>query len=452
MLFKRFESEGIAHYSYLIGDGREAAVIDPRLDCDIYVEEACRGGYHIQYILETHRQEDFVLGSAALDLRTGAQIWHADSQLDYWYGSVVKDGQIWKIGRLKLEAIHSPGHTPGSMSYLLYDPDGLPWMVFTGDALFAGDVGRVDFLGMDKAPEMAGHLYDTLFNKLLPLGDGVIVCPAHGPGSVCASDIGERMWTTIGLERLSNPKLQATDRDEFIAVTAKKLEYPPYFRLMEKINLEGASFCETLPVPLTLHEFTEMMPDAIVLDTRTELAFSSSHIPNSLSIWATGLPSFAGWFLPSDKPILLVNESNDPDQVTRYLLRLGYSNIAGFLSGGMLAWHMAGRETSSIKTVAVQSLCSILDQGDQSWILDVRSDDELEHAGTVTGAHHIHLTQLPNRMDEVPRDQTVFIFCGSGLRSMIAASLLKREGWNNLVVVLGGLAGWRSVSCPVRKN
>jgi hydroxyacylglutathione hydrolase len=299
---------------------------------------------------------------------------------------------------------------------------------------------------------MAGHLYDTLFDKLLPLGDGVIVCPAHGSGSVCAGDIGERMWTTIGLERRDNPKLQVADRSEFISLTAKKLEYPPYFRQMEKLNLEGVSHCEILPVPLTMHEFTGLVHNAIVLDTRTELAFGASHVPKALSIWSAGLPSFAGWFLSYDKPILLVNESNNPDQVARYLFRLGYSNISGFLSGGMLAWHMAGRETSSIKTVAVQSFCSLLDQGTQPWILDVRSDAELEYAGVVTGAYHIHLTELMGRVNEVPMDRTVFIFCGSGLRSMIAASLLKREGWQDLVVVLGGLAGWRSVSCPIRRN
>jgi hydroxyacylglutathione hydrolase len=260
------------------------------------------------------------------------------------------------------------------------------------------------------------------------------------------------MWTTIGMERLNNPKLRVANRDEFVSITAKKLGYPPYFRQMEKINLEGASACEILPVPLTVHEFADMIPNAIVLDTRTELAFGASHVPDSLSIWAAGLPSFTGWFLPTDKPILLVNESNDPEQVARYLFRLGFNSIAGFLSGGMLAWHMAGRETSSIKTVAVQLLCSLLDQGGRSWILDVRSDAELEHAGMVTGAHHIHLIELVNRMNEVPHDQMVFIFCGSGLRSMVAASLLKREGWQNLVVVLGGLSGWRSVSCPIRKN
>jgi len=275
MLFKRIQSEGISHNSYLIGDGREAVVIDPRLDCDVYVEEAHLEGFRIRHIFETHRHEDFVLGSAALAARTGAEIWHADSQWEYRYGNAAQDGQTWNIGRLTLKAIHSPGHTPGSMSYLLCDPDEVPWMVFTGDALFAGDVGRVDFMGMDRAPEMAGYLYDTLFGKLLSLGDGVIVCPAHGAGSVCASEIGERMWTTVGLERLHNPKLQVADRDEFITLTARKMEYPPYFRRMEQLNLEGAQFSGSLPLPLSVREFVRMAQDAVVVDTRTEVAFSA---------------------------------------------------------------------------------------------------------------------------------------------------------------------------------
>lgn len=451
MLFKRIQSEGLAHYSYLIGDGRDAAVIDPRLDCDVYIEEAHLDGFRIRYIFETHRHEDFVVGSVALAEKTGAEIWHADSQLDYKYGNAVQDGQKWKIGRLTLGAISSPGHTPGSMSYLLHDPDGAPWIVFTGDALFAGDVGRVDFMGMDRAPEMASLLYDTLWGKLIPLGDGVIVCPAHGAGSVCASDIGERMWTTIGLERLHNPKLQVSDRNEFIAITAKKLEYPPYFRLMEKLNLEGAHFTGYLLPPLNVHEFASMAKDAVVIDTRMEGAFSASHVPGSIFLWSSGIPSFAGWFLPHDRPILLVNETNNPDQVARYLARLGYTNIIGYLAGGMLAWQMAGYECATIGTTTVQSLCTLLDARETAWLLDVRSSAELDHAGTITGAHHIHLTEIVNRMDEVPRDREVYIFCGSGLRSMIAASILKQRGWENLVVVLGGLAGWKSVRCPLKK-
>ncbi len=452
MLFKRIEAEGIAHYSYLVGDGGEAAVIDPRIDCGVYVEEAHLRGYRLTHILETHRHEDFVLGSAALAARTGAAVWHADAQWEYRYGSPAADGQIWKTGRLTLTGLHSPGHTPGSMSYLLADPDGVPWMVFAGDTLFAGDVGRVDLLGMDRAPVMAGHLHDTLFRKLLPLGDGVIVCPAHGSGSVCAGDIGERMWTTIGLERKNNPRLQHAERGEFISRIAQKLERPPYFRQMERYNLEGTLFSETIPAPLAVADFDRLVRDAIVLDTRVSAAFGASHLPNALSIWSAGLPSFAGWFLSYDRPILLVNDSDDPVSVARSLLRLGYHNIGGFLSGGMLAWHMAGRESESVAMVTVQSLCSLLDGGGEPWILDVRSEGELENAGLITGAHHIHVTELPERMEEVPRDRAVHVFCGSGLRSMTAASILKRGGWRDVSVVLGGIAGWRSVSCPVRQR
>jgi hydroxyacylglutathione hydrolase len=217
VLFERIVSRGLAHYSYLVGDKFEAAVIDPRLDCEVYVEKASSEGMRIVHILETHRNEDYVVGSAELASRTGAQVWHADSQLDYKYGLTAEEGQRWKTGRLVIEAIHTPGHTPGSMSYLLRDPGGLPWVVFTGDALFAGEVGRVDLMGKDKAPLMAGLLYDSIFRRLLPLGDQVLVCPAHGAGSVCGESISERLWTTIGLERQYNPRLQHTDREAFIA-------------------------------------------------------------------------------------------------------------------------------------------------------------------------------------------------------------------------------------------
>jgi len=450
MLFERIESKGLAHYSYLIGDQTEAVVVDPRRDCDVYVQKATQEGLRIAHILETHRNEDYVIGSVELAARTGAEIWHADTQLDYQYGQPVEDGQTWQVGRLRLQAIHSPGHTPGSMSYLLHDPDGAPWVVFTGDALFAGEVGRVDLLGMDRAEELAGLLYDTLFDKLLPLGDEVIVCPAHGSGSVCGSAIAERVWTTIGLERRLNPRLQFTDRDAFIANAARELERPPYFRRMEEWNVEGAPLLETLPVPSPLSpgEFARQARDAIVLDTRMELGFGAAHVPGAHSIWLDGVPSFAGWFLPYDRPVLLVNETNDPTEAVRYLIRLGYDDLGGHLAGDMLAWHKAGRESGSIRTITVQALCRRLDQDGEPWILDVRSDEEVE-AGRIADAQHIHVTQLPDRMDEVPRDRPIHIFCGSGLRSMIAASLLRRQGWEDLAVVLGGLAGWSSTTCPL---
>jgi hydroxyacylglutathione hydrolase len=451
MLLERIESKGLAHYSYLIGDQGEAVVIDPRRDCRVYVQTAIENGYHIRHILETHRNEDYVVGSIELARLTEAEVWHADSELDYHYGRPAEDGQIWKIGRLTLEALSTPGHTPGSMSYLLSDPEGTPWIVFTGDALFAGDIGRVDLPGKDRMNEMANLMYESLFNRLLTLDDGVIVCPAHGAGSVCGTSISQRSWTTIGLERNHNPRLEHRDRRRFISEIAEVLERPPYFRMMEKLNLEGPPILGSFPTPIPLspEEFALRSRDAIVVDTRMELGYSAAHLPNSLSIWLDGLPSFAGWYLPYDKPILLLDESNDPSNAMSYLLRMGYDNVEGYLSGGMLSWHTAGFESASTKTVTVQDLCSKLDEKDKVYILDVRSDGELESDGEISGAHHIHVTQLPERYSEVPDDQSVYIFCGSGMRSMTAASFLQREGWRNVTVVLGGLSGWSSRTCPI---
>ncbi|MFP4051423.1 MAG: MBL fold metallo-hydrolase [Thermoplasmata archaeon] len=451
MLFEKIKSEGLAHYSYIIGDKNEAVVIDPKRDIADYLDLASKNGMNIKTVLETHRNEDYVIGSFEIKKRTDADIYHTDEGLDYEYGKVVKEGETLKIGRLKIEAIHTPGHTLGSMSYLLYDPDGEPWMIFTGDALFAGDVGRVDFYGEENLKETAGKLYDSIFNKILPLGDGVIICPAHGSGSVCGSEIAERELTTIGIEKDRNPKLQVDSKDEFVEIAGNMLEYPPYFRKMEEMNLSLPD--HVLPEKeleyLSPPEFEKRTKKAIVLDTRKELAFGAAHIPDAISIWLDGIPNFAGWFLPYDKPILLVDETGDPSQALTYLRRMGYDNVEGCLAGGMLSWHMAGKESDSVETVNVHHLCTELDSGEEPWILDVRSDEELEEEGEIEDAHHIHLTQLPDNLDKIPQDEDIYIFCGSGLRSMTAASLLKREGWKDLTVVLGGLSGWTSTTCSI---
>lgn len=451
MLFEKIESVGLAHYSYIIGHNSEALVIDPRRDCNIYIEKAVKKGYKIKHILETHRNEDYLIGSVELADRTGASIWHADSQWDYKYGEPVEDGQKFRVGRLKIKAIHSPGHTPGSMSYLLHDPDNEPWILFSGDALFAGDVGRVDLLGMDKSEEMAEMLYDTIFNKFLPLGDEILLCPAHGSGSVCGSGIAERVWSTIGLERKNNPKLQSKNRNEFIKLVARKLERPPYFRKMEKYNLEGAPVLGHLPVPEPLNpgEFEGKAENSFILDNRMELGFGGAHINDAQSIWMDGIPSFAGWFIPYEKPLLLVGEDEKMEKTLRYLMRIGYDEIEGFLSGGMLSWHMAGKNSDSIDLITVQELCGYLDRDKRPFILDVRSSEELNNNGEIPGAVHIHITQLPEKYDEIPKNEKIFVFCGSGLRSMIGASYLKKNGWNDIAVILGGLSGWNSATCPV---
>jgi hydroxyacylglutathione hydrolase len=451
LLFERVESEGLAHYSYIFGHNKEAVVIDPRRDIDIYLFLTARKGYKIKYIFETHRNEEYLVGSVALSEKTGAEIFHADSQLGYKYGQEVTDRQELKIGSYKIKAIFSPGHTEGSMSYLLFDISGSPWILFSGDTLFAGDVGRVDLLGKDKIREMAQMLYDTIFHKFFSLGDGVIVCPAHGAGSVCGGDIADRPWTTVGLEKKLNPKLQFTKEKEFIKNVSKDLEKPYYFRQMERLNMEGVPILGSLPVPVPLSpgEFSKEKEDAVVLDSRMESSFAGSHIPGAISIWEGGIPAFAGWFLPYEKPILLVNKTDDPLSVVKLLIRIGYDNILGYLAGGMLSWNTSGKESASIDTIKVQDLCRLLDKGKDIMILDVRGKEEIKTKGKIPDALNIPVTQLYERMDEVPKGKPVCIFCGSGLRSMMAASLLKKEGWENLKVALGGLAGWNSNTCPV---
>jgi hydroxyacylglutathione hydrolase len=451
MLFRRFVSEGLAHYSYLIGDRDRAVVIDPRRDCDVYIEAAVAEGLAITHILETHRNEDYVTGSVELASRTGARIFHsAHGDLPYAYGERIHDGDEIPVGRLVVVALHTPGHTPGHMSYVLHEAGGAPWIVFTGDTLFAGEVGRTDFLGEDNLAKMTGLLYDSLFKRILPLGDGVLVCPAHGAGSVCGSGIADRFWTTVGLERKLNPRLQFTDRESFIENTGRMLSRAPYFRTMERLNVEGAPLLGALPSPkpLSAVDFAELAKDAWVVDTRMPLSYTAAHVPGAVALWEKELPTYAGWFLDYDRPILLVGDTTDLSSIVRYLIRLGFDRMEGFLTDGMLAWHRSGLESQSVDTVTVQQLCHRLDTDQDVWILDVRSAEEVA-VNEIPGAYHIHIKEFPGRMSEVPTDRPVYIFCGSGVRSTIVASLLRRAGWNNLVVVLGGLSGWNSMSCPL---
>jgi hydroxyacylglutathione hydrolase len=366
----------------------------------------------------------------------------------------VQDGQVFKVGSLKIEAMQTPGHTPGSMSYILYGYEGEPWMVFTGDALFAGDVGRIDFLGEENLEKTGSWLYDSIFNKILPLGDEVILCPAHGAGSVCASAIAEREWTTIGIERKLNPKLQVENKEEFIELVAEMLEYPPYFKNMEESNLTGSEFLAHYqkPAALSAAEFAEALKDenTYIIDLRQEVSYASAHLPGSISIPLQNLPSFVGWFIPVGAKILLVTEGEYPKEAIKHLYRTGYDNILGYLKGGMINWHMAGKKSAAIKTVTVDKLCTLLDtEPDDRIILDIRSEDEREEEGEIQEAEHIHLTQLPEHYAELSQDKPLYIFCGSGLRSMTAASLLENEGFSNQRVVLGGLIAWNSTTCPI---
>lgn len=457
MIFERVKSEGIAHNSYLIGSESDAAVIDPRRDCQIYVDLAQQKGLKIKYILETHRNEDYTIGSIELGNITGAEIHHGPG-LAWKYGNTLRDGQIFQIGNLKLTAIYTPGHTDESMSYAVADPSSgdTVIMVFTGDTLFVNDVGRTDLYGLEETPRLTSALYDSIFNKLLPLGDSVILCPGHGAGSVCGLNIADRDESTLGIERVQNPVLQMRNKDDFIKYKlAEHPERPHYFRQMERYNLEGPPLlgCMPLPAPLTPIEFRgEMERGAVVVDTSIPAAFGGAHIKGSYSIWLEGLPVFAGWVLSYDKPILLVLEDKRYlESAVRYLIRAGYDRIVGYLREGVEGWYNAGYPIESLPLLSVHQLRDKMDQEEEIIILDTRGQDEWD-SGHIKGALHIYVGHLEQRLAEVPKDKPVAVICNVGHRAGLGASILLRAGYPNVYNVLGSVKAWIAAGFPITND
>ncbi len=447
MILERIKSEGIAHNSYLIGFGGDAAVIDPRRDCQVYLDLSRQKDLEIRYIFETHRNEDYVIGSVELNSPTGAKIYHGPG-LDWKYGNTLKDRQEFQIGNLRLTAIHTPGHTDESMSYAVADlvSGESTVMVFTGDALFVGEVGRTDLYGPEEAPRLASNLYDSIFNKLLPLGDGVIICPAHGKGSVCGLHISDRDESTLGIERVQNPMLQIGNKDDFIKhKVAEQPERPHYFRQMEKYNLEGPPLLGRLPLPRTFtpDEARAKIEEGVALiDTSSPAAFGGSHVKGAYSIWLEGLPAFAGWVLPYHRPILLVLEDRGHvERAVRYLIRLGYDQIVGYVKGGIEDWYNAGLPIEKLSLLSVHELKNRLDRGDGLVVLDVRDQNEWE-SGHIKGALHIYVGRLEKSLTEIPRDKPVAVCCSVGHRAGLGASILLRAGYREVYNVLGGMTAW----------
>jgi hydroxyacylglutathione hydrolase len=454
MIFERIKAAGIAHNSYLIGSGSEAAVIDPRRDCQVYIDYAQQKGLKIKYIFETHRNEDYVIGSIELNNMTGAEIYHGPG-LSWKYGNTLQDGQEFQIGRLELTSIHTPGHTDESMSYTVADltTGKETIMVFTGDTLFVGDVGRTDLYGSEETSRLASNLYDSIFNKLLPLGDRVILCPAHGAGSICGLNIANRDESTIGIERVQNPVLQIKNKNRFIEYkVAEQLERPYYFRQMEKLNLEGPPLlgCLQLPAPLTVSEFRkEMDKGAVVVDTSEPAAFGGAHIKSAYSIWLEGLPVFGGWVLPYDQPILLVLEDQSHlEKAVRYLIRAGYDRISGYLRDGTGGWYNAGLPIESLPLLSVHQLKGILDRGEALMVLDTRGQNEWE-SGHIAGSLHIYVGHLEQRLAEVPKNIPIAVICNVGHRAGLGASILLRAGYPRVFNVLGSVKAWIAAGFPV---
>ncbi len=456
MFLEKIKSEGIAHLSYILGDGSEAAVIDPRRDCQIYIDTAAANGMRITRIFETHRNEDYVIGSQDLARKTGAAIHHG-GKLDFAYGEKVSEGDSFTLGELKLEILETPGHTDESISIVVKDSnfrdDAVA--VFTGDALFIGDVGRTDFFP-DRADEVAGLLYDSIFDTILPLGDQTILYPAHGAGSVCGGGLASREFSTLGYERRNNPVLQKTDRTEFIEYKVNEHHYlPAYFKKMEEYNQHGPPPLEALPVPppLSAAEVKAAGEDgAVILDLRSPEAYAGAFIPDSLAIPVEMVPAYAGYLLEYGRDIILIPDSEE--QVSRavvHLTRLGFDCVSGYLKGGMHSWEVAGYDYERIGAVHAADLERRLKENTDLTLLDVRQIDEYSEA-RLAGSTHIFLGELPDRLDELDRAKPIVTFCGSGQRAIIAASILKKNGFDQVEDSLGSMQACKNVGCELTEG
>jgi hydroxyacylglutathione hydrolase len=448
-------SPGLAHLSYMIGHRGQAAVIDPRRDIQVYLDLAKKHDTRITHIFETHRNEDYVIGSQELRRATGAEIYHGEG-LDWGYGQTVTEGETVELGALQLKVLQTPGHTDNSISIAVSDTSfaGEPIGVFTGDALFIGDVGRTDFYP-DRPEEVAGLLYDSVFNKLLPLGDGVLLFPAHGAGSVCGSGMASRDFSTLGYERRFNPALQVDSRDDFIRNKVNEHHYkPPYFTQMEQYNQYGnAPEMRMPPSPpaLSADEVDQAIGDgAIIIDIREPEAFAGGFVPGSLNIPADMIAAYAGWIVPYDRDILLVaDEPSDVEHAVRPFIRLGYDRLRGYLRGGVHGWEVTGRKIDTVGVISADELNEQLKSGNPPTLLDVRKDEEWT-AGHLEPAKHVYLGYLPEKADEITADgKKVVTFCGSGRRASIAASILRRSGVDNVANNLGSMAACQAIGCEI---
>lgn len=447
MTVEQLYTNCLSEAAYFITSDGEAAVIDPLRDVDAYLKKAEEMGVKIKYIFETHFHADFVSGHLELSKKTGAPIVYGPQTKAGFDIHMAADGEEFSIGKLKLKALHTPGHTLESTCYLLHDENGAPYCIFTGDTLFVGDVGRPDlFSGNMTKEELAGFMYDSLNNKIKTLADNVIVYPAHGPGSSCGKNLGPNTYSTIGEQKQNNYALQDMTKEEFIKVVTEGLSTPPaYFPINARINKEGyTSLDEVMDValqPLSIEAFKAKVKDgAWILDTRTSTTFTNGFVPDSISIGLDGrFAEWAGILLPFDQPLVLVTEAGKEKESAVRLARVGIDKVQGYLEGGYEAWENAGEKIDMIVDIEPEELAMDIPHDTRLEVLDVRKPGEYDN-GHVKGATNIPLDTLrdPLNMAMINDENNLYIHCAGGYRSVIAASLLKRQGYHNLRNVLGG--------------
>jgi len=446
MYIKQLYTGCLSEAAYYIESEGEVAIIDPLRDTDEYLRMAEENKASIKYIFETHFHADFVSGHLDLSKKTGAPIIYGPGAETNFKVHKSKDGEIFKLGKISFEVLHTPGHTLESSCYLLRDENDKPHALFTGDTLFVGDVGRPDLSsGNMTREELASIMYDTLQHKILPLADDVIVYPAHGAGSSCGKNMGPETFSTIGEQKQTNYALQPQTREAFVkAVTDGLTDAPKYFAINAAINQKGYDSLEEVKeaglTPLSVEAFKKLCEEAVVLDTRHASVFTQGFVPGSIFIGLEGrFAEWAGSLLSFDKPMILVTPAGKEEETVVRLSRVGFANMKGYLKGGFEAWQQAGERVDMIIDIEADELAMDLPHDPNMLVLDVRKETEYAD-GHVKGAENFPLIDMTDilRLSQFEDSQNLYVHCAGGYRSVIAASLLKREGIHNLRNVLGG--------------
>ena len=438
----------LAEAAYYIESNGEAAIIDPLREVDSYLKKAKRADATIKYIFETHFHADFVSGHIDLAQKSGATIIYGPTADTTFESHIAVDGEVFNIGEITLTVLHTPGHTPESVTYLLKDKTGKPYCIFTGDTLFIGDVGRPDLAqqGDLTMEDMAATLYDSLQHKILTLPDEVLVYPAHGAGSSCGKHMSKETFDTLGNQRKVNYALKATTREQFIEeVTAGILPPPQYFSKNASLNKNGYESVDQVyekglnPLSPVAFESLANQTGALVLDTRDPQVFAGGFIPSAVNIGLNG--QFAPWVgaLITDlqQPILLVGEEGMEQETLMRLARVGYDNTIGYLDGGMTAWKAAGNAIETIESLSAAAFVKALEESPDLKVLDVRKPGEYE-TEHFDYALSRPLDYINDWTAEVSPQETYYIHCAGGYRSMIAASILKARGIDQVVNIEGG--------------
>jgi len=449
MYIKQLYTNCISEAAYYIESNGEAAIIDPLRDIEDYILLAKQRNSVIKYIFETHFHADFVSGHLDLSKKTGAPIIYGPQTVTNFPVQIAKDGEIFALGNISFKVIHTPGHTIESSCYLLRDKDGNDNAIFSGDTLFVGDVGRPDLSsGNMSKKELAEIMYDTIQNKILPLADNVLVYPAHGAGSSCGKNLGSQSFSTIGEEKQNNYALQPQTKEEFVkAITTGLADAPKYFSVNARINREGYDSLDEIKakglIALNIEEFKKKRnEDVIVLDTRHSDVFVEGFIPGSIFIGLEGrFAEWAGNLLSFEKSLILVTEKGKEEETLVRLARVGFVKFEGYLAGGYDSWLSAGEKVDMIINVAADELAMDIPYDTNLQIVDVRK--EIEFADShVKNAINMPLADMTNMalIAAFEENQNLYLHCGGGYRSVIACSLLKKQGLHNVRNIAGGWA------------